>query len=250
MKPLLVLQMGRPPEGVRQRVAEQPDWIKKALETTDSAVRVVRPFDGEPLPGEHEYAGAIVTGSWSNVTDHEEWSERTAQWLRTARADGLPLFGICYGHQLMSYAFGGVVDYHPKGREIGQYELSLVEGHEEDALLKDLPSHFRVNLTHEQTVLEPPKGARVLGRTSHDPHQILHYGGDVWSVQFHPEFTPEVLGACIELRAEKLKTEGWDVASLLSNLYPTEMAASLLQRFAQRVRQAERDASSVDSLLG
>jgi GMP synthase (glutamine-hydrolysing) len=237
--------MGRPPEGVRRKVSEQPDWIKRVLQPTETALRVVRPFDGEPLPGAHECAGAIVTGSWSNVTEHEEWSERTARWLRTARANGLPLFGICFGHQLMAYAFGGVVDFHPKGREIGQRELSLLEGHQQDLLLKGLPSQFRVNLTHEQTVLEPPDDARVLGRTSHDPHQILHYGASAWSVQFHPEFNRAVMGACIELRAANLKAEGWDVDSLLANLHPTDLAASLLRRFVQHVR---RGAGGTDRL--
>lgn len=51
------------------------------------------------------------------VTDQEPWSEKTAAWIRNAMAMEMPLFGVCYGHQLMAHALGGRVEYHPQGRE-------------------------------------------------------------------------------------------------------------------------------------
>src|SRR5688572_21533998 len=76
-------------------------------------------------PSREGFAGTIVTGSGAMVTDRHEWSERSAQWLRDAAHDGMPLLGICYGHQLIAHALGGEVDYHPAGREMGTVQLEL-----------------------------------------------------------------------------------------------------------------------------
>ncbi|WP_438612278.1 glutamine amidotransferase-related protein, partial [Klebsiella variicola] len=43
------------------------------------------------------------------VTERLPWSEEAAEWLRQAMAIKLPLFGVCYGHQLLAYALGGEV---------------------------------------------------------------------------------------------------------------------------------------------
>lgn len=231
-KPLAIIQMGHPPEDIRNSQGEQPDWVKAALAGSARPLSVVNPYRDEPLPDPSTIAGAVLTGSWSMVTDREDWSERTAEWLRTAMQAGLPLLGICYGHQLMAHAFGGVVDFHPKGREIGQHNIELLPLAEHDGLLKALPPRFHANLTHEQSVLIPPKNAVVLARSEHDPHQILRYGPHALSVQFHPEFTVPLMAACLARRTDVFSAEGFDVDGMLNALAPTDHARQLLRDFA------------------
>ncbi|MEZ4555438.1 MAG: gamma-glutamyl-gamma-aminobutyrate hydrolase family protein [Caldilineaceae bacterium] len=50
-----------------------------------------------------------MTGSHSMVTDRAAWSERSADWLRAVVAAEWPVLGICFGHQLLAHAWGGVV---------------------------------------------------------------------------------------------------------------------------------------------
>lgn len=231
-KPLLIIQMGRPPEDLRQALGEQGDWMRAALDGLDLHVVVVNPEADDALPAPDSIASAVVTGSWAMVTDREPWSERTAAWLRDAMAGGVPLLGVCYGHQLMAHAFGGVVDFHPQGREIGQHPITLSADARHDALLGSLPATFHANLTHEQTVLTPPPGAVVLGRSAHDPHQILRYGPHALSVQFHPEFFPELMAACLVRRADTFKGEGFDVDAMMQSLETTKHARDVLRGFA------------------
>jgi GMP synthase (glutamine-hydrolysing) len=66
----------------------------------------------KPLPAPDNATIAGDTGSWDMVTERLPWSEMTAAWIREAMAIEMPLFGVCYGHQLMAHALG-VVDYHP-----------------------------------------------------------------------------------------------------------------------------------------
>lgn len=232
-KPLAIIQMGRPPEDLRQAQGEQADWMLAALEDPGLPVRVFKPHDDEPLPTWNDVSGAVLTGSWSMVTDREPWSERTAEWLRGAHGARLPLLGICYGHQLMAHALGGVVDFHPQGREIGQHAIDFCADVGDDALLGALPRRFLANLTHEQSVLTPPPGAEVLARSRHDPHQVLRYGPNAWSVQFHPEFSPTLMSACLSRRAPVFEAEGHDVAAMVAGLVPTYDARQLLRTFAR-----------------
>jgi GMP synthase (glutamine-hydrolysing) len=76
------------------------------------------------------------------VTDRLAWSEKTAAWIRSAMAVEMPLFGICYGHQLMADALGGEVAYHPAGRETGCKAITLSAAGRTDPLLSDRPAHF------------------------------------------------------------------------------------------------------------
>lgn len=236
-KPLLIIQMGRPPEDLRIALGEQGDWMRAALDGLDVLVEVINPEAGHALPDPASVAGAVVTGSWAMVTDREPWSERTGQWLRDAMAASVPLLGVCYGHQLMAHAFGGVVDFHPQGREIGQHAITLSGDARNDVLLGSLPDTFPANLTHEQTVLTPPPNAAVLGRSAHDPHQILRYGPHALSVQFHPEFFPDLMTACLTRRADKFREEGFDVDGMIQALDVTAHARDVLRGFAASLVQ-------------
>jgi GMP synthase (glutamine-hydrolysing) len=228
--PLLLVQMGHPPKDIRLAVGEQPAWFNAALGDTDP-IRVVCPFEGEPLPAAGTFSGAVITGSWAMVTDHEEWSERTAEWTREIILAGVPVLGVCYGHQLMAYALGGRVDYHPKGSEVGQIAVTLNTKAQNDPLLSGLPATFDAFLSHEQSVLTPPPGAVVLGASSHDPHQIIRYSPTAFSVQFHPEFNAPVMSKIITSRSERVAMKGKDRDALLAKVSDTPEARSILQRF-------------------
>ncbi|MEA4681949.1 glutamine amidotransferase, partial [Klebsiella pneumoniae] len=153
---------------------------------------------------------AVLTGSWAMVTDRLAWSERTADWIRQAVAIDMPLFGVCYGHQLMAHALGGEVAYHPGGRESGSQTITLSPWGVDDPLLSGLPATFPAHLSHLQTVTRLPEGATVLAASAHDPHQIVRYGPHAVSTQFHPEFTAPIARSLIRHREAVLQAEGID----------------------------------------
>lgn len=230
---LLLIQAGTPPEDIRAVAGDLPQWFLAAIGRPPEAVDVVRVFEGEPLPEPGRHRAAIITGSWSMVTDQHPWSEAAASWIRQAAAQGMPLLGVCYGHQLMAHALGGTVGYHPGGREMGCLDVEQLPAGGSDPWLAGCPPRFKAHLTHLQTVLRLPAGARALARSAHDPHQIVRYSPTAVSVQFHPEFTPDIQAACIGARAQVLRSEGLDPSAMLRGLGPTPVPLALLQRFVQ-----------------
>jgi GMP synthase (glutamine-hydrolysing) len=176
------------------------------------------------------------------VSERLDWSERTAGWLRAAMDARLPLFGVCYGHQLLAHALGGRVDYHPQGREIGTQDIERLGADGALDALAPLPRRFAAHTTHLQSVLEAPAGARVLARSAHDPHQILMYGDCAVTTQFHPEFSSDNMRAHLRIRAAKLREEGLDMRALLAAVRPTPWARRLLRGFARHCAMGREDA--------
>lgn len=233
MKPVLIVQTGAAPAELRARMGDFPHWFRVAMALRSAQVRTVRVDHEQALPPPRMLAAAVITGSGAMVSERLPWSERTAGWIRNAMDVDLPLFGVCYGHQLIAHALGGRVDYHPQGREIGTQAITLLPGAAHDPLLLRLPDGFAAHATHEQSVLEPPRGAQVLARSVHDAHQILRYGPQALSTQFHPEFSVAAMQAYIRRRADRLAAEGFDVAALLAAVRPTPQARRLLRGFVR-----------------
>jgi len=82
-------------------------------------------------------------------------------------------------------------------------------------------------------VLEPPPGATILARSARDPHQLLRYGPNAISAQFHPEFNAEVMRAYIRRKRADLRREGADPEQIFRNVGATPVARRLLRQFAR-----------------
>ncbi len=96
---------------------------------------------------------------------------------------GVPTLGICYGMQLMALELGGRVD-RTGVAEFGKAELRASESE----LFRDLPSEQQVWMSHRDSVVAPPAGARVVAGSAATP--IAAFEDDrrrLYGVQFHPE---------------------------------------------------------------
>jgi len=99
-------------------------------------------------------------------------------------AAGIPVFGICYGHQLMVRDLGGTVR-HTGAAEYGGTALDVLSG---GRLLGGLPSRFGVWMSHGDTSTEPPPGFTVTARTATTPAAAVEDSlRGFYGVQFHPE---------------------------------------------------------------
>ncbi|MDN5923587.1 MAG: glutamine amidotransferase [Xanthomonadales bacterium] len=238
MKPFLIVQTGHPPDALRARFGDFAHSFRVGLRLPPSQLQVIDVQAGAQLAPAQTYAGAIITGSAAMVTERAPWSEATAAWIRDAMDCALPLFGVCYGHQLMAHALGGRVDVLPGGREIGDREVILTAAATEHALVKDLPAAWTAHHTHIQAVLDLPPTATVLARSARDPHQMLAYSPRAISTQFHPEFSVDIMRAYVHRRRDVLRSEGFDVQALLDKIGPAPQARSLLRRFARLVAKS------------
>lgn len=234
--PLLVIETGQPAARLR-RHGGFPHWIRVAAGLPRDAAVVVDVEHGQPLPARDGFSGVVVTGSGAMVTDRAPWSEATAGWLREAAHAGLPMLGICYGHQLIAHALGGEVGWHPAGREMGTVEIETFPEAADDPLFSGLPERFPAQATHLQTVLRLPEGAVRLARSAHDPVHAFRWGRQAWGVQFHPEFSTRHMRGYVRVRGDLLRGEGTCPDATARAVSAAPHARRVLRRFVHHARR-------------
>lgn len=221
---------------IRERHGDFEDWFIAGMGV--SGVQQVDVFRDQPLPPLAKTTGIVITGSAAMVSHREEWSEKTAQWLKQAVWAGLPVLGVCYGHQLLAHALGGRVGPNPNGRQIGTVTTKMLNTARGDPLLGYLPLRYLSQTSHSESVLELPAGAERLATSPLDDNFAIRFSENAWGVQFHPEFSGPVMSEYIKCRAEAICAEGLNSERLLGKITETEEARAVLGRFAELVNPA------------
>lgn len=224
----LLVADGNTPAG-RRRIAEAAGatpsesyaGVLRAI-APHAVVDICTPADADgAAPGALDsYDGVAITGSSLNIYQRETESLRQIDFVREVFAQGIPMFGSCWGLQLAAIAAGGEVELNPKGREVAfARKIALTEAgrahpmHAERAALFDAPA------IHSDTVTRLPQGAIVTASNAISEVQAaeIRLGrGVFWGVQYHPEYRLHDVASVIRRYGQTLVAEGFfaDLADL------------------------------------
>jgi GMP synthase (glutamine-hydrolysing) len=232
---LLIIKTGSSLQAAHQSYGDFDQWFMRHVHHLGVVSTVIEVHQGEALPAVSvacaTWDAALITGSAAMVSHRHGWSETSAQWLAAAHAQGLPMLGVCYGHQLLAHALGGEVGPNPDGRRMGSYAVDIIA--EDDPLLGPLAPRQWFQASHVERVLTPPAQARIIATVDGDPFHALHFGGRCWGLQFHPEFDEAIMRCYIDARQEVLRGEGVFPEALRSALRATPAGPLVLQRFIE-----------------
>ena len=234
-KPIAIIKTGSTYPQIRNHYGDFEDWISQGLGSA-TPVWVINAPEGDVLPEASALAGVIITGSHAMVTDQAGWMTGLIHWLERAiqQHPALPMLGLCFGHQLLAQALGGEVADNPMGIEVGTVALRLTRAGHQDALLSAMENHPWAQVVHKQSVLTPPPDAAVLASNVHDACQAFRYGDRVWGVQFHPEFSADVMRAYLQALSGDSLTQQ-QVDTYLQEVRECEDASSILAGFARLI---------------
>ena len=205
------------------------------LEEAGLALDVVRPYLGERLPTTLDGVGGLVVlgGSMDAFADVVAWLEPTRALVRRAVANGVPVLGICLGHQLAATALGGAVARNPRGQLVGLVGLGLTAEAGGDPVLGGLtgPGLF----WNQDVVTALPPDAVVLARSAAGEVQAVRYADRAWGVQWHPEADAGLLASWARDDVESHRALGIDQADVLARV---EAARGRLEADGRRLAGA------------
>jgi len=138
------------------------------------------------------FDGYIVSGSPASVHDPRPWIAPLAGLIRDAVDRGIPVFGACFGHQMIARALGGQVGPSPGGWVLGRVETDLAPPWEGER------RRLSLYAAHREQVLALPPGAVATGRTEGCELAAFALGRTVWTTQYHPEMTPDFVVDLVE----------------------------------------------------
>lgn len=195
---------------------------------------------------DREYDGYIITGSTDDAHDSAEYVLNLIERVQELHARKAKIVGICFGHQLVGRALGGVTGTSELGWGVGprhtpltdseadQFLMSCARSYDQwqDSLAQELQdksegkelslvpaeaSESKKSLhmfySHQDQVLEPPPGLRCLTGNQHCRYAGF-YSPDktVLTLQGHPEFDADLILLIIDMLNSKglYKKLGYD----------------------------------------
>jgi GMP synthase (glutamine-hydrolysing) len=184
-----------------------------AFDTPASDLRKMRP------------AGLILSGGPASV--YEEGAPRVDPRIFDL---GVPVLGICYGHQLMAQTLGGEV------AATGQREYGAATLHVDrpGVLLADMHGTEPVWMSHGDAVVREPGGFRVSAHTDTIPIAAMEDPErGLYAVQFHPEVSHTPKGVAV------LKRFLYEGCGLLPDWTPLNVIERAVQAIREQVGAAE-----------
>lgn len=135
------------------------------------------------------YKGVIFTGGPNSVSD-----ENSPHFDAAVLSLGIPVLGICYGHQLMAYMAGGEIVSAMSGSEYGRTEVYA----DKCALFEGVPEKSVFWMSHTDYVKRVPEGFRVTAHTDSCPCAAMaDEERKLYGAQFHPEVTHSEFGQTV-----------------------------------------------------
>jgi GMP synthase-like glutamine amidotransferase len=196
-----IIETGLISQRQRERHGSFPQMFERMIGAADASIAfdVVSVVASEPLPDPKALEAILITGSSAGVYDRLEWIAPLEEFVCAAFESKIPMVGICFGHQLMAQALGGIVRQSEKGWGIGRHVYDIAP---DNGVIHG--EHIALACSHQDQVIEPPRGAKTFMSSDFTPHAGLLYGnGTALSVQPHPEFSVSFAHLCCEMREGK-----------------------------------------------
>ncbi|MBU2958126.1 type 1 glutamine amidotransferase [Paracoccus sp. 1_MG-2023] len=185
-----ILQCGQSPAQLKEGLGDYPDMFLRLLAGRGFEFRNWHVEEMEFPQDIHEADGWLLTGSRHGAYEDHAFIPPLEDLIRRIHDAGMPMVGICFGHQIIAQALGGKVEKFAGGWAVGTQDYDF-DG-----------QTVRLNAWHQDQVTRRPAGAVPVGSNAFCENAALIYGDRAFTVQAHPEFEDAFVQGLMDTRAK------------------------------------------------
>ncbi|MEM7193736.1 MAG: GMP synthase [Pseudomonadota bacterium] len=185
-------------------------FFRESLHRVDKNI-VLTPFRcvEDDFPADvSDFEGYLISGSRHGVYDGYPWIDRLSEFVRTCYARQIKTVGICFGHQLIAQALGGVAEKADVGWGFGIHRSFMTKSPDWDGEEQD--SGFNLVVIHQDQVTALPPGFETFAHSDFCPHGVISDNKLALGIQGHPEFSKEFCAFRAKYRRELIGEEVYE----------------------------------------
>ncbi|MEH6453069.1 MAG: GMP synthase [Psychromonas sp.] len=211
------------------------------LSSIDATIQftVYRVIDDQYPKTLNECDAYIATGSRYSVNDDVYWVNKLQAFITQLYHAKKKFIGICFGHQMIAKALGGLVELSAKGWGIG-IATSVIK-HKPD-WLQNSSEQLALVVSHKEQVVKLPEKTTIIASSAFCPNSIIQIDKHFIGIQGHPEFSKSYSLDLMQKRRAIIPAERIDTAieSLTLEVDDILVTRSLL-RFLREPVASETD---------
>lgn len=191
-----ILLTGHAPDELLETFGDYDAFFARLLDENGFSFATYKVVDGEFPDGANAADGWLITGSRHGAYEEHGWIPPLEDLIREIYSAGLPMIGVCFGHQIIAQALGGKVEKFAGGWAVGAVDYDYGG------------RNVRMNAWHQDQVTRLPDGAKVIGSNAFCENAILAYDDRILTVQPHPEYDGTFIKELIRTRGRGLIPDG------------------------------------------
>ncbi len=229
-----ILESDRLEKSLREKYGSYSEMFQKLLSSVDDQLvfesyKVIQLEYPENIDDCDAY---LITGSKSSPYENKTWIKALENYVVKLHTHQKKLIGICFGHQLIAQALGGLVENSPKGWGVGRASRKLYQS---KPWMGKTEKKYTILVSHQDQVTRLPLHAERIAGNAFCPNASFQMGNHILTFQGHPEFQVSYLRQLIKgrrkvigssrvdhaLKSLEEKTDHWQIAQWIVGFLKT-----------------------------
>ena len=226
-----ILETGKPDPDVINKYGSYAEMFQRLFLAVDDQLQfnVYQVTEGQYPENVDECDAYLITGSKFSVYDAESWIIELQDYVISLHGRRKKLIGICFGHQIIAHALGGLAQKSEKGWGVGN-TISYIEG--ETTWKPDDSKTYSLLMSHQDQVVKLPANAILIASSMHCVNDSFQIANHILTFQGHPEFSEDYLKYSMNKRRDLIGEEKYNEAiGSLKGSHDGQLVAQWLVKF-------------------
>lgn len=184
---------------IQREFPDYPELFKKLL--PNYSFEVFNVCEGDFPKSASAFEAWIITGSKFSVYDEIDWIIKLKSFVQEISAADKYCIGVCFGHQMLGEAMGGVVQKSERGWCVGVHEFEMLE---KELWMKPFQSKANLLMSCQDQIKVLPKNSKILAKSEMCPVGIIKIGNKMLGIQGHPEFSTDYVHSLMKDRTNRI----------------------------------------------